>query len=1578
MPNGEVITKEMVAEFGRKKPPVTTTVALEEPTDLALPTRQKLPAIDDRVTEERYFPFFKPPPEPEEEKGFFANLRDSFYLGAIRLGHDTKQAFLSAIPNYIFREKHYPEWYPASMREYQEQLNKNRRKLQDTLSQKYQQADVKHQEWLEAHPELQPPKVLEQGIWAAIEKDPKVFLDAGALGYIIGESAAFTIAFLGTTLAVTGVTGNPFLGLAAGVAVTAPAQIQDLNEDLIASGATEEQAAQLAVPIGIVISSVEIVGAIPLLNAISKPFTNILRRNIQTEIAKRTVAELVKRGLITFTQVEIAEVMEEVVQGAIQDATVKTFDENRDLLANIPETVIRTAIATLPFALLGVGGQAMMERGIVPPIEPTVEVVKPPAVTPEVPITPPPTVPEAIISPRAVEEVSIELEEVTAEIEGLTEYLATEPARKLINVIKKTGWRRGEISNLTLKQYRDITGKTTISPTILTADKKHVRWEYSLDEIATEMGYESGEALRETIVTTGEANTRLSTLKNEKARLTAEIREVEAPVIGIQLPKELPTTPPPLTPVAEVLGRTSSEWTGSMVDLQDAQEVSDIAFRNDMVRQWVTLLPEIHGLMRILNPSAIANTPAERAIIVRATLRDEAIQKSQGVISYLSELGSQEKVFGKLNEKGEIASRKFKGLTVGDIAQSFKKYESQMTGAEKEWLNRANDIENAVKDYFIRNDIDINLLALEEGGHFATRRVWVKVVEGEVLDVRYAGPGPGRPGAKIATEKRRWFKTEADAIKEGYRYLPYDQALFLKVQGAYNRVADKQAADWLLLQVPWRTTGAPEELILAAEQARLKYRHSQQLLAVLNRAVRGERVPNVTINSIARSYPDQAQELKDLIPLLQEGAPTAKRVQNLTRVAKGLVETNKSVSQRAINARARARERALKVKYEEAVIPAPAFAGKILTGAEAKKTARVLREAFDPGFSKALAAVNKANAMVRFLILAGDASPFGIQLIFLPGAHPVVAAKAMRGYIGALFSPEFLASYKTKHKATIDKHPILILPELGTVEMTEAMARGGWLAGKQTLLPQNESYWKNLAFFIPRVFGKGAGYVLTPFARAYAGAMTVAGIEMAEMLDYMCTTPERTADVDQHINVFRGMTSSARIGVTPHWQQVERASILAPMYNRGIAALLFDAGTKGGIRGAQARWGLGKGISALIAMGVLISLARGETPEEILDHWNPNSPNFVTWDVAGQRIGPGSKVRSVVKVWAQSVENPESLFQLSMDNPALRFIRGNLAPVISTGLDLITGRNYIGDPTRDGMLSFSKEMLAGNLLPIWVQSVLLEGGNVTGRITRGITEFFGGRAYPEPLWGEVGRLRDKYAKMDFNVKYEELNRAQIDKLRSNHPDLVDLEEKARVDAATRGTEFEKWLIETKEQIVQERNDALEKAAYALLTGLMSKQDYDSERKYARPYYSGGMAVLWSARETLDPYAVRQIEKWMGENQKPEDIALDKYLEYRGNLIAKADLPKDWDKIEKQTETYLAKLSKPIRGYVIANSNRWIEALPPNAQKVERMRIAGIEDESWWTDYRGTAKPTSPFPKTPSSFITDEMLAEFGR
>ena len=723
------------------------------------------------------------------------------------------------------------------------------------------------------------------------------------------------------------------------------------------------------------------------------------------------------------------------------------------------------------------------------------------------------------------------------------------------------------------------------------------------------------------------------------------------------------------------------------------------------------------------------------------------------------------------------------------------------------------------------------------------------------------------------------------------------------------------------------------------------------LLAALNRAVRGERVPPVTINAIATSYPDQAQALKDLIPRIQAGETTARDVQRLTRTAKGLISTNKMSYAAAVSQRARAREAAMTTKIGETMIPAPAFSGKILTGPDAKETTQTVMDSFRPQFSKILGEINKFNAVVRYYMLAGDISYPSIQLIFMMGENPKAYAQTIAGAIHSIFSPKFHDSQIAKFKDVIDRNPNLMLSIRGRTEMTEAMAKGGWLSGETNLFPQGEKYLKSLGLLIPRAMGKGMGRLLTPFQRGMEGGLDLAGIYLTLANEHMVKTPADRADLNQWANEFRGLTSSSRMGVTALQRQRERGAILAPQYNRAIASWLWSL-TRGGLRGHLARRSLARGMTAIVIMTVLISVLRGEDKDEIIEHLNPNSSKFMTWDIAGQKVGPGSKVRSLIKLFAQSANNPDDLLEFSMDNPALRFMRGNASPAVSSGVDLITGRSYIGDPTRDGLMSFSKEILAGNLLPIWVQSTLLEGGNTGGRTARGLAEFFGWRAYPEPLWDEVRRLRDKYASQDFRTDYKELNRGQIDELGSNHPDLVELEEKARLEQAERGNEFEHAFYLIREEAVKERNDALESAATLLLDGTITKYDYDKERGYARPYYSGGMAVLYGLRDRLDPDAIKDIQEWLSENQKPEDKALDAYQEHRASLIEKADLPRDWDEIEAQCEAFLNKYSSAIRGYVKTNLHRWINDLPGNAKEIELMRLQGIEDETWWDDYRG--------------------------
>lgn len=208
-----------------------------------------------------------------------------------------------------------------------------------------------------------------------------------------------------------------------------------------------------------------------------------------------------------------------------EQAELRAFDE----LAKTEAGGIATSDAIEQIKREGFDSEAARYREIIeareaPPEVPAVPEVEPPVVpkVPEVPVVKPP-----IEEVTGRELAMMEVDEMVAELAGLKEWLASEPAAKLVSLIKRTGWRKGEISNLTIPQYKKITGKEMVPPTILTADKKHVHWEYALDDVATEMGYRSGDELREAIGGAGESLARIKALQAEIPLAKAEI---EAPI----------------------------------------------------------------------------------------------------------------------------------------------------------------------------------------------------------------------------------------------------------------------------------------------------------------------------------------------------------------------------------------------------------------------------------------------------------------------------------------------------------------------------------------------------------------------------------------------------------------------------------------------------------------------------------------------------------------------------------------------------------------------------------------------------------------------------------------------------------------------------------------------------------------------------------------------------------------------------------------------------------------------------------------------------------------------------------------
>jgi hypothetical protein len=428
--------------------------------------------------------------------------------------------------------------------------------------------------------------------------------------------------------------------------------------------------------------------------------------------------------------------------------------------------------------------------------------------------------------------------------------------------------------------------------------------------------------------------------------------------------------------------------------------------------------------------------------------------------------------------------------------------------------------------------------------------------------------------------------------------------------------------------------------------------------------------------------------------------------------------------------------------------------------------------------------------------------------------------------------------------------------------------------------------------------------VLEPFQRAYEAALDVYGVETAKQLQHLATDTARTADVDGFINKFRGVLDSRTFGVSPLQRQAEGASILATQYNRATIALLTDF-FRGGLRGGLAREGLLKGIAGVTAGAVALSLARGESWEEIADHLNPMSNNFLTWRIAGQNIGPGGKVRSIIRLLGRWAEDPAKMPEATFD-----WLRGNFSPVLGTGLDVIQGENFMGEPTRpkslqeafasdkaaDGWLALTKTVLGENLLPIWTQNLALGSGDPMARMLRGTAEFAGWRATEASPAQMRDDLRKEIAEQSNYPLWEAMPELERDKITDSNPELKKWTELARSKAEAMDTPeakqrnaFYKRIEEAKTTY---KNDVIKAAERGRRTGKW--EDFKDAVKDAGKVLGKDYTRIYEAKENQPVLA--QFEEWAKEGlQRLKEKGLDKpvqdtaYEEYQAKIIVAPDL-----------------------------------------------------------------------------------------
>lgn len=982
-----------------------------------------------------------------------------------------------------------------------------------------------------------------------------------------------------------------------------------------------------------------------------------------------------------------------------------------------------------------------------------------------------------------------------------------------------------------------------------------------------------------------------------------------------------------LEPVAKRL-TAKAAGTGERLlpDLQPVEEALSVAVQPSKLKSLANIQiagrEPLGGLSRVIGGrAATAKNPADLALVGRDVLRFEGASKAVAAISTLEKIGSSKKLFN-LGDDMLIQSGPLKGMHIETLRTYPAKYASRLTAEQNAWLAQSSALNKEIGALLDRYGIKRRTLTFEEGGEWAGRKVMGKIDnEGNLVHVAFVGKGqPSRPGMLTGMEKTRVFTKAEDATAEGFRYFAPEEATYFNIVGAYNRVADKQWSEWFLTQVPYRTVAVTGQAAASRAEMREIQGALKQVNSIALKLKNREPVSGKMLRGIKEYYPAEYEQIR-LLAKAGRGA-SQREIDSLLRFVRNQQSFYKKEWAEVSRAFTQARASAVRPGFTGAMAPdIPAFAGKVFTGPEAKEYLNIIRRGLNPQFNQALNSINQINAIGRYFALAGDVSPFGIQLIFLAGAHPTIYAKAMMGFVRAMFDPKYHSSFLAKHLKTIQNHPGLILTKGGATEMTEAMASWG-LMRRGPL----------------RVGGKA----LAPFQRGYETALDTAGIYMAEAYEHLAVTAARRADVDAFINEFRGLMSTKRIGVTGLQRQLESCAVLAPQYNRAIAVLMTDL-ARGGLRGRLAREAVTKGTVAIMAMSMAVSYAMGDTEEEMVDRLNPLSPNFMTWDLAGQRVGPGSKVRSLLFTLGKMIKSPDDTAY-----HAARFLRGNFAPVLGTSIDLITGKDYVGDPTRDGLLSLSRTVIGENLLPIWVQSVAFEGGDLKGRLVRALAEFGGARGYPIGAYGELRSLQDQLSQQKYGMSWDELGRhpdygklAQRQIEREN-PELAELSTKA-------AEESEKWAHG--EQLIWNEYNARVDAI-----GQMVKDEIDLAASQFEETGDGGRfrervnRAFWLKAQMRDELLEQEQFSIVKEHyaqpltpetkakMSPQDLA---YREYNETMYA-PDMYDQYgeyrfDEADKRREAFIQKYGLEIMNYIEAMIGESRADEPAALQSLRRAR-----------------------------------------
>ena len=257
------------------------------------------------------------------------------------------------------------------------------------------------------------------------------------------------------------------------------------------------------------------------------------------------------------------------------------------------------------------------------------------------------------------------------------------------------------------------------------------------------------------------------------------------------------------------------------------------------------------------------------------------------------------------------------------------------------------------------------------------------------------------------------------------------------------------------------------------------------------------------------------------------------------------------------------------------------------------------------------------------------------------------------------------------------------------------------------------------------------------------------------------------------------------------------------MYRRATYGVIADL-ARGGMRRREAANQLGGLVTAGLTMALVSEHILGNEGAADI-----TSPSFGKFEVAGQKMGVGTAwytaFRLAGDMYAIASGDPEKgdVKELLADNPILNALqrrgRSQLAPPATIIVDMLAGRNYIGEPLMDldGSRDWSAHAayMGKQFMPFWADSVIQ--GNTAG-VVGGFAEAAGLQSLPLSDYDKVVGIRQYL--MDNEMGLDSLNSWRREQIAAGEK-LVwsELPNKVRFDLETNNVELIQAMDSYKEK-----------------------------------------------------------------------------------------------------------------------------------------------------------------------------------